>query len=97
MSLTNEPSIIGNLLELSFNSTIFSRSITAASFPGNSIQNVSPISKQIQMLLSENVINIAFISLQTAQYFDFNMNSKLTVKYFKLDTTYLRLFISNLS
>ena len=97
LSLIGEPIIQNKMVELSFNSTVFSIDQKSLPVRDIAIPHVTQSTKQIQFYLSENVINSMLIPLKDIGYFNFKITPELTEKYFKLDTTNLGWILPNLT
>jgi len=96
-SLINEPSIINKMLELSFNSTVYSSTKVTPIYRNITIPHTCISSKKIQIYISENVINSILYALKDINFFSVSITTESTEKFFKLDTSTLGIIISNLT
>jgi len=98
-SLTdNSPVILNNALELSFNASVFNNDTTVNTTNSSVIPHFTNTSKQVEIFVNQYVVDSALSALQKTDKLKFYLNStSINSSLIKLDTTYLGLFISNLS
>ena len=92
LSLVSEPITKDKMLELSLNSTVYSDIRSFVVQRDVVIPHSAQSTKQIQIYLSENVLNSILISLKDTDRLDLNIPSELT----NLNTTSIGTFIPNI-